>query len=70
VGVLFSLETISFDAQKLLSFMWSHLSMLSLSCCAAGEKQRSEQSLKMRKKRKRGHWRSNKVEAHGAFKDK
>jgi hypothetical protein len=36
VGVLFSLETISFDEQKLFSFMRSHLSMLSLSCCAAG----------------------------------
>jgi hypothetical protein len=29
-------ETISFDEQKLFSFMRSHLSMLSLSCCAAG----------------------------------
>jgi hypothetical protein len=28
VGVLFSLETISFDEQKLFSFMRSHLSML------------------------------------------
>jgi hypothetical protein len=37
VGVLFSLENISFDEQKLFSFMRrSHLSMLSLSCCAAG----------------------------------
>jgi hypothetical protein len=36
VGGLFSLETISFDEQKLFSFMRSHLSMLSLSCCAAG----------------------------------
>jgi hypothetical protein len=36
VGVLFGLETISFDEQKLFSFMRSHLSMLSLSCCAAG----------------------------------
>jgi hypothetical protein len=33
---VFSLETISFVEQKLFSFMRSHLSMLSLSCCAAG----------------------------------
>jgi hypothetical protein len=32
VGVLFSLETISFVEQKLFSFIKSHLSMLSLSC--------------------------------------
>jgi hypothetical protein len=32
VGVLFSLETISFVVQKLFSFMKSHLSILSLSC--------------------------------------
>jgi hypothetical protein len=31
-----SLETISFDEQKLFSFMKSHLSMLALSSCAAG----------------------------------
>jgi hypothetical protein len=36
VGVLFSLETISFVEQKLFSFLRSHLSMLSLSFCAAG----------------------------------
>jgi hypothetical protein len=36
VGVLFSLETISFDEQKLFSFMKSHLSVLSLSYYAAG----------------------------------
>jgi hypothetical protein len=36
VGVPFSLETISFIKQKLFNFMKSHLSMLSLSCCAAG----------------------------------
>jgi hypothetical protein len=30
VGVLFSLETISFAEQKLFSFMKSHLSMLSI----------------------------------------
>jgi hypothetical protein len=36
VGGLFNLEIISFDEQKLFSFMRSHLSMLSLSCCAAG----------------------------------
>jgi hypothetical protein len=36
LDVLFSLETISFDKQKLFSFMKSHFSMLSLSCCAAG----------------------------------
>jgi hypothetical protein len=33
---LFSLETISFVVQKLFSFMKSHLSILSLSCWAAG----------------------------------
>jgi hypothetical protein len=36
VGGLFSLENISFIEQKLFSFMKSHLSMLSLSCGAAG----------------------------------
>jgi hypothetical protein len=36
VGGLFSLETISFVVQKLFNFMWSHLSILSLSCWAAG----------------------------------
>jgi hypothetical protein len=36
VGVLFSLEIIYFDEQKLFSFMRPHISMLSLSCCAAG----------------------------------
>jgi hypothetical protein len=35
VGVLFHLETISF-VQKLFNFAWSHLSILSLSCWAAG----------------------------------
>jgi hypothetical protein len=36
VGGLFSLETISFVVQKLFNFMKSHLSILSLSCRAAG----------------------------------
>jgi hypothetical protein len=36
VGVLFSLETVSFVEQKIFSFMKSHLSVLSLSCYAAG----------------------------------
>jgi hypothetical protein len=36
VGSLFSLQTISFVAQKLFNFMKSHLSILSLSWCAAG----------------------------------
>jgi hypothetical protein len=36
VGVLFSLETISFVVQKLFKFMKSHLSILSLSYWAAG----------------------------------
>jgi hypothetical protein len=36
VGGLFSLETISFVVQKLFNFMKSHLSILSLSCWAAG----------------------------------
>jgi hypothetical protein len=36
LGVLFSLETISFVEQKLFNFMKSYLSMLSLSCCVAG----------------------------------
>jgi hypothetical protein len=36
VGGLFSLETISFAVQKLFNFMKSHLSILSLSCWAAG----------------------------------
>jgi hypothetical protein len=35
VGGLFNLETISF-LQKLFNFMWSYLSILSLSCWAAG----------------------------------
>jgi hypothetical protein len=36
VGGLFSLETISFVVQKPFNFMKSHLSILSLSCWAAG----------------------------------
>jgi hypothetical protein len=36
VGILLSLETISFVVQKLFNFMMSHLSILSLSCWAAG----------------------------------
>jgi hypothetical protein len=36
VDGLFNLKTISFVEQKLFSFMKSHLSMLSLSCRAAG----------------------------------
>jgi hypothetical protein len=36
VGGLFSLETISFVVQKLFNFMKSNLSILSLSCWAAG----------------------------------
>jgi hypothetical protein len=36
VGGLFSLETVSFVVQKLFNFMNSHLSILSLSCWAAG----------------------------------
>jgi hypothetical protein len=36
VGVLFSLETFSFVVQKLFNLMKSHLSILSLSCWAAG----------------------------------
>jgi hypothetical protein len=36
VGDVFSVETISFVVQKLFSFIKSHLSILSLSCWAAG----------------------------------
>jgi hypothetical protein len=36
VGGLFSLETISFLVQEVFNFMKSHLSILSLSCWAAG----------------------------------